>query len=110
MRRSATGQSCASPPVSKIARRRPLASASAWIFVFRPPRERPAQRVFVSQSGPIELAISNAQYTCPRANQPDMPVHVYRALNNELRIFATNASNYPFISPPLALDALRNTQ
>jgi transposase InsO family protein len=35
------GQSCASPPVSRIARRRRLASASACIFVLRPPRERP---------------------------------------------------------------------
>ena len=66
-----------------------------------------AQQVVVSQNGPIELAISNAQYTCPRANQPDMPVHVYRALNNQLRIFATNASNYPFISPSFALNDLR---
>ena len=41
IRRSATGQSCASPPVNKMARRRPLASASACIFVLRPPRERP---------------------------------------------------------------------
>jgi hypothetical protein len=41
IRRSATGQSCASPPVNRIAIRRPLASASAWIFVLRPPRERP---------------------------------------------------------------------
>src|SRR5215813_12583117 len=41
IRRSATGQSCASPPVNRMAMRRPLASASAWIFVLRPPRERP---------------------------------------------------------------------
>jgi hypothetical protein len=41
IRRSAIGQSCASPPVSRMAMRRPLASASAWIFVLRPPRERP---------------------------------------------------------------------
>ena len=41
IRRSATGQSCASPPVNRIAISRPLASASAWIFVLRPPRERP---------------------------------------------------------------------
>ena len=41
MRRSAIGQSCASPPVNRMAMRRPLASASAWIFVLRPPRERP---------------------------------------------------------------------
>jgi hypothetical protein len=41
MSRSATGQSCASPPVRRIAIRRPRASASAWIFVLRPPRERP---------------------------------------------------------------------
>src|SRR6478735_1460982 len=41
MRRFATGQSCASPPVNRMAMRRPLASASAWIFVLRPPRERP---------------------------------------------------------------------
>ena len=41
IRRSATGQSCASPPVNRIAIRRPLTSASAWIFVLRPPRERP---------------------------------------------------------------------
>src|SRR5207245_6203073 len=41
IRRSATGQSCASPPVNRMARRRPLASASACIFVLRPPRERP---------------------------------------------------------------------
>ena len=40
-RRSAIGQSCASPPVNRMAMRRPLASASAWIFVLRPPRERP---------------------------------------------------------------------
>ena len=39
--RSAAGQSCAWPPVNRIAIRRPLASASAWIFVLRPPRERP---------------------------------------------------------------------
>ena len=32
---------CASPPVNRIAIRRPLTSASAWIFVLRPPRERP---------------------------------------------------------------------
>ena len=38
---SASGQSCASPPVSRMERRRPLASATAWIFVLRPPRERP---------------------------------------------------------------------
>jgi hypothetical protein len=41
IRRSATGQSCASPPVNRMAMRRPLASASAWIFVLRPSRERP---------------------------------------------------------------------
>ena len=41
IRRSASGQSCASPPVNRMAMRRPLASASAWIFVLRPPRERP---------------------------------------------------------------------
>ena len=41
IRRSATGQSCASPPVNRMAIRRPLTSASAWIFVLRPPRERP---------------------------------------------------------------------
>jgi hypothetical protein len=41
IRRSATGQSCASPPVNRMAIRRPLVSASAWIFVLRPPRERP---------------------------------------------------------------------
>ena len=40
-KRSATGQSCASPPVNRMAISRPLASASAWIFVLRPPRERP---------------------------------------------------------------------
>jgi hypothetical protein len=34
-------QSCASPPVRRIARRRPRASASAWTFVLRPPLERP---------------------------------------------------------------------
>jgi hypothetical protein len=39
--RSAAGQSCAWPPVNRNAIRRPLASASAWIFVLRPPRERP---------------------------------------------------------------------
>ena len=42
IKRSATGQSCASPPVNRMAISRPLASASAWIFVLRPPRERPA--------------------------------------------------------------------
>ena len=31
----------ASPPVSIIVRRRPLASPIAWIFVFLPPRDRP---------------------------------------------------------------------
>jgi hypothetical protein len=41
MSRSATGQSCASPPVNKIAIKRPLASASAWIFVLRPPGQQP---------------------------------------------------------------------
>src|SRR6516164_4049433 len=41
IRRSATGQSCASPPVNRMAIRRPLKSASACIFVLRPPRERP---------------------------------------------------------------------
>jgi hypothetical protein len=41
MSRSATGQSCASPPVRKMARRRPRASARAWTFVLRPPLERP---------------------------------------------------------------------
>ena len=44
IRRSAIGQSCASPPVNKMARRRPLASASACIAFevrhYRPP-ERP---------------------------------------------------------------------
>ena len=44
IRRSATEQSCASPPVNRMAMRRPLASASAWIFVLRPPRERPTAR------------------------------------------------------------------
>jgi len=39
-----------------------------------------AQQVVVSQNGAIELAISNDQYTCPRANQPDMPVHVIPSL------------------------------
>ena len=39
--RSATGQSCASPPLRRMERRRPLASAIAWFFVLRPPRERP---------------------------------------------------------------------
>ena len=38
---SAAGQSCASPPVRVRERRRPLASAIAWIFVLRPPRDRP---------------------------------------------------------------------
>jgi len=46
IRRSATGQSCASPPVNRMAIRRPLASASAWIFVLRPPRERPTACFF----------------------------------------------------------------
>ena len=32
---------CASPPINRTAIRRPLASASASIFVLRPPRERP---------------------------------------------------------------------
>src|SRR3984893_8230388 len=41
MSRSATGQSCASPPVRRMARRRPRASARAWTFVLRPPLERP---------------------------------------------------------------------
>src|SRR5215475_15050866 len=41
MRRWAGGQSCAWPPLRRMERRRPLASASAWIFVLRPPRERP---------------------------------------------------------------------
>ena len=41
MRRSATEQSCASSPVSRMAIKRPLASASACIFVLRPARERP---------------------------------------------------------------------
>jgi hypothetical protein len=40
MSRSATGQSCASPPVRRMAKRRP-ASASASTFVLRPPLERP---------------------------------------------------------------------
>jgi hypothetical protein len=44
--RSAAGQSCAWPPVNRIAIRRPLASASAWIFVLRPPRERPTACFF----------------------------------------------------------------
>jgi hypothetical protein len=39
--RAPTGQSCAPPPVNRMAMRRPLASASASIFVLRPPRERP---------------------------------------------------------------------
>lgn len=41
IRRGAGGQSRAWPAVSKMERRRPLASAIAWIFVLRPPRERP---------------------------------------------------------------------
>ena len=45
-RRSATGRSCASPPLNRMAIRRPLASASAWIFVLRPPRERPTACFF----------------------------------------------------------------
>src|SRR5580704_12777825 len=45
-KRSATGQSCASPPVNRMAISRPLASASAWIFVLRPPRERPTACFF----------------------------------------------------------------
>ena len=44
IRLSASGPSCASPPVNRMAIRRPLASASAWIFVLRPPRERPTVR------------------------------------------------------------------
>ena len=32
--------------VSRIAIKRPLASASAWIFVLRPPRERPTACFF----------------------------------------------------------------
>jgi hypothetical protein len=50
IRRSAIGQSCASPPVNKMARRRPLASASACIFVLRPPRERPLFRPLPSDA------------------------------------------------------------
>ena len=46
IRRSASGPSCASPPVNRMAIRRPLASASAWIFVLRPPRERPTACFF----------------------------------------------------------------
>ena len=38
---SAIGRSCASPPVRIRERRRPLASAIAWIVVLRPPRDRP---------------------------------------------------------------------
>jgi hypothetical protein len=41
IRRGAGGQSCASPSLSRMDRRRPLASAIAWIFVLRSPRERP---------------------------------------------------------------------
>ncbi len=41
IRRGAGGQSCASPPLSRMERRQPLASVIAWIFALRPPRERP---------------------------------------------------------------------
>jgi hypothetical protein len=39
--RSPVWQSAACPPVSTKRRGRPVASVRAWIFVVRPPRERP---------------------------------------------------------------------
>jgi hypothetical protein len=66
--------------------------------------------VVISKDGTIELAISRNQYTCPRPNKPDMPVHAYRQSNNQLRIFATNSSNYPFISPSFNLSDLNSMQ
>ena len=56
MRRSAIGQSCASPPVNRMAIRRPLTSASACIFVLRPPRERPTA-CFCSPLSPCRRAV-----------------------------------------------------
>ena len=64
--------------------------------------------VVISKDGTIELAISRNQYTCPRPNKPDMPVHAYQQSNNQLRIFATNSSNYPFISPSFNLSDLNS--
>src|SRR5213083_1292246 len=57
--------------------------------------------VVISKDGTIELAISRNQYTCPRPNKPDMPVHAYRQSNNQLR-------NYPFISPSFNLTDLNS--
>src|SRR5215475_7622882 len=80
MSRCATGQSCASPPVNRMAIRRPLASASAWIFVLRPPRERPTacfwsplfrqlRRVGFHMRGVDHLRVRGSSARCKRAEQ-----------------------------------------
>jgi hypothetical protein len=85
IRRFASGQSCASTPLNRMAISRPLASASAWIFVLRPPRERPTacffsalfrrppigglSRAWSRSSGYRWLAHSRPTAPCP-ANKP----------------------------------------
>ena len=68
--RLAVGQSCAWPPVNRIAIRRPLASASAWIFVLRPPRERPtacfSSPLFLPLPSDALLRASNRSFACLR--------------------------------------------
>jgi hypothetical protein len=90
MRRSATGHSCASPPVSKIARRRPLASASAWILVFRPPRERPTA-CFCSLGGVDHLGVRTSTIAGKLSEQvfpyaATGPTHPFSARRRAVRL------------------------
>src|ERR1041385_190831 len=107
IRRSASGQSCASPPVKRMARRRPLASASAWIFVLRPPRERPIA-CFCS---PVAIGLFRSQ----AALQAEILVlrhqlNVLRRMSPE-RVALTNIDRLVFVGlhslVPKVLDALK---
>ena len=60
IRRSAIGQSCASPPVNKMARRRPLASAKAYLRVA--PSARAAHSLVLLP--PFPPAAQRCAFTC----------------------------------------------
>ncbi len=64
----AVGQSCTSPPLSRMARRRPPASATAWTLLLRPPRERPITRVcspFSTRGRAVRLDVGGIDHLHP---------------------------------------------
>ncbi len=90
------------PPVSRMERRRPLASAIAWIFVLRPPRERPI--AWFCSVAPPAAALQHMQDAADHAAvvHPSFAAHVSRQIRLNLPpwIVAQPKQIAPHLSAP----------